>query len=604
MRNRRRSLDLGWTARLDIFLILLIFSAVAMPAQEPAEDPLTAEAAEFGKIFLDGNFDVLHDRMTSGMQDALTPQVAAQVREQLLESGEVVGIGDPWLETATSAYRRYRVPVRFENATLDLRVVFDHEGKVAGFFHAPHVEPPSEGAAEKQEAAPEFLGHWEGAIEVPGNALTVIVDLAYEDGLWSGTTDIPMQGAKGLPLSGITAGDGSIEFALADIPGNPTFSGKLADGRITGDFTQGGQSFPFELGREAIPEPGRPQEPGRPFPYEEEEVTYTNGDVRLAGTLTFPSEGGPFPAAILISGSGPQDRNEEVFGHKPFLVLSDHLSRAGIAVLRVDDRGVGGSGGSTSESTTEDFAGDVLAGIAFLKNRPEVDPKRIGLIGHSEGGIIAPLVASRSDDVAFVIMLAGPGVPGDEILYLQTKLIARAAGVDEQALAGVLEAHRELTAAVKSGAGEEETRARVRALIEAQFGGAESEAIDSAVEQTVAQMTGPWFRFFLGYDPRPALGKVRVPVLALNGELDLQVDADQNLPEIRKALEQGGNEDFTVKELPGLNHLLQKAETGSVEEYYSLEETLSPAALDTIRDWILARFEAPEAGDTPPSASE
>jgi pimeloyl-ACP methyl ester carboxylesterase len=264
---------------------------------------------------------------------------------------------------------------------------------------------------------------------------------------------------------------------------------------------------------------------------------------------------------------------------------------------------VGGSGGSPAESTTEDFASDVQAGITFLKDRGEIDPTRIGLIGHSEGGIIAPLVASRSDAVAFVIMLAGPGVPGDEILYLQTKLIALAAGVDEESLAGALEAHRELTAAVKSGAGDEEIRGRVRALIEAQFGGAESEAIDSAVEQTVAQMTSPWFRFFLGYDPRPALGKVRVPVLALNGELDIQVDSDQNLPEIRKALEQGDNEDFTVEELPGLNHLFQKAETGSVEEYYTLEETMNPVALDTIRDWILARFDLP-ATAAPPEAEE
>jgi pimeloyl-ACP methyl ester carboxylesterase len=587
-----------------IFSILLILSAVAMPAEEPAEDPLPAEAAVFCKIFLEGDFDRLQDRMTPGMKSALTPQLSAQVRDQLLESGEVVSIGDPWLETATPAYRRYRVPVRFENATVDLRVVFDHESKVAGFFHAPHVEPPSERAALSQEPAPEFLGHWEGAIELPGSALTVIVDLAHEDGSWSGTADIPMQGAKGLPLTGIAAGDGKIEFALADIPGDPTFRGELSDGRITGTFTQGGQSFPFGLGREAIPEPARPQEPEGPLPYEQEEVSYTNGEIRLAGTLTFPSGGAPFPAAILISGSGPQDRNEEVFGHKPFLVLSDHLTRAGIAVLRVDDRGVGGSGGSVSESTTEDFAGDVLAGIAFLRDREEVDPKRIGLIGHSEGGIIAPLVAAESDEVAYVITLAGPGVPGDEILYRQTQLIARASGVDEQSLAGVLEAHRELTSSVKSGAEEDEIRVRVRALIEAQLGEAESDAIDTAVEQTVAQMTGPWFRFFLGYDPRPALGKVRVPVLALNGELDLQVDPDQNLPEIRKALEQGGNEDFTVEELPGLNHLFQTAESGSVEEYYTLEETLSPVALDAIRDWILARFGAPEAGATPPAAVE
>ncbi|MCK4305564.1 MAG: alpha/beta fold hydrolase, partial [Candidatus Eisenbacteria sp.] len=248
----------------------------------------------------------------------------------------------------------------------------------------------------------EFVGDWQGALEVSGTRLTIIIHLVHEKEKWSGTMDSPMQGATGIPLR-LRVRGAEIEFSM-DVPGNPVFKGKLEAGRIIGTFSQSGQSLPLTLSREKVVGPVRPQEPKRPFPYEEIEVSYANGDITLAGTLTLPSEGGPFPAALLISGSGAQDRDETVFAHKPFLVLSDNLTRRGIAVLRVDDRGVGGSTGGGTRPTTADFTEDALAGVRFLQQRPEVDPKKIGLIGHSEGGTIAPLAASRSDAIAFIVL--------------------------------------------------------------------------------------------------------------------------------------------------------------------------------------------------------
>jgi len=583
-------------SRLGLGVAVLVLACVAVPAEPPRaeQDPLAAQATAFGRLFLEGNYDAVRERMDATMQNVVTRERAAQIREELLAGRTVERVGDAWLEAATDEYRRYRVPVHFESGALDLRVAFDKASKVAGLFHVPHVEPAAAHPATKHEPAPEFLGHWEGSIALPGAALTVVVDLSHSGGYWSGTADIPMQGAKGLPLSGIRIAGADIEFSLADIPGDPTFEGKLSpEGRISGTFTQGETRFAFDLGREKKPAPARPQEPHPPFPYEEDEVAYSSGAVTLAGTLTSPSRGGPFPAVILISGSGAQDRNEELMGHKPFLVLADHLTRAGIAVLRVDDRGVGGSGGSVSQSTSDDFAADVLAGVAFLKTRPEIDAKRIGLIGHSEGGIIAPLVASRSQDVAFVVMLAGTGVPGDEVLRRQTELISRASGADEEQLQAILAGLDKTLTLIESDGDEGAIRDQLRRLVSAQFGEGLPEAqLEQAVDQGMLQMGSAWFRFFLRYDPRTALRAVRVPVLVLNGGRDLQVDPEQNIPEIRKALEEAGNKEYTVTVLPGLNHLFQESKTGSPLEYYAIEETIDPAALDAVRRWILARVGA------------
>ena len=428
-------------------------------------------------------------------------------------------------------------------------------------------------------------------------ALTILVDFQPgEAGAWTGTIDIPMQGAKGLPLGGIAVNGEAVDFAIPGIPGDPRFSGRAGETGIEGNFTQGGQSFPFHLGRGAAPVPKRPQEPTPPFPYRSEEVKVASGAITLAGSLTLPEGAGPFPAALLVTGSGPQNSDEELLGHKPFLVLSDFLTRAGIAVLRMDDRGVGGSTGALGEATTDVLAGDALACIGFLAQRPEIDPRRIGIVGHSEGGLIGPLAASRSAQVAFVVMMAGPGIPGAELLPLQSERIQRAMGASEAEAQAQTEAMRAMLALIAAGADSAALRTKAEALAQAQVAALPDSLRPSATElsqeldQQLRSMSQPWFRYFISYDPRPALRQVKVPVLALIGEFDLQVPADRNLPEIERALKEAGNADATVRQLPGLNHLFQPTASGSPSEYGNIETTLDPLALETIRDWILARM--------------
>lgn len=328
--------------------------------------------------------------------------------------------------------------------------------------------------------------------------------------------------------------------------------------------------------------PRRPQEPRKPYPYREEDVSYKNqaqGNT-LAATLTIPAGKGPFPAVVLITGSGPQDRDESLMGHKPFLVLSDYLTRKGIVVLRADDRGVGKSTGEFSGATTADFATDTEAGIAYLKTRPEVNPKLIGLVGHSEGGVIAPMIAARRSAVAFIVMLAGPGVPGDEIIVKQAELLAQSVGKSRQEAAKAAEKQRKILNIVKEDVDPDSLDKQLHEELSGELSGAQISAI-------LRQMNIRWLRYFLTYDPALALGKVTCPVLALNGSKDLQVPPDQNLPPIRKALAVGGNKNFEVDELPGLNHLFQTAKTGAPAEYSEIEETISPMVLEKIAAWIL-----------------
>jgi pimeloyl-ACP methyl ester carboxylesterase len=443
-------------------------------------------------------------------------------------------------------------------------------------------------------------GHWEGEINLPQNqVLQLKVDLEEASGAWKGTVDIPSQGAKGLPLEQIAVQGSKVRFVIAGVPGAPTFDGALENGEIRGAFTQGGGSATFRLGRQAIELVRRPQEPKPPFPYTAEEVTYKNGGVTLAGTLTIPPGDGPFPAVVLITGSGPQDRDETVMGHKPFLILSDYLSRHGVAVLRADDRGVGGSTGSTSGSTTADFAQDALAGVRFLKTHAKIDPAKIGLLGHSEGGVIAPLAASQSPDVAFIILLAGTGAPAPELLLRQAELISRAEGMTEEAIRQEAEALKRTFEILRSEQDPAVRAAKLREAAKAAMAATSEQEVKSAggsdawADQQAKRVDTPWFVFFMGYDPRPALGKVKVPVLALNGELDLQVPVDMNLPAIERILKESGNRDVTAKRMPGLNHLFQHAKTGSPSEYTKIEETMSPEVLSLIGGWITERFAAP-----------
>ena len=437
-------------------------------------------------------------------------------------------------------------------------------------------------------------GTWLGALDTGAVKLRIGLHIDRSpDGSLTGTMDSLDQGARGIRMANIRVDDSGLRFEVPQVAG--AYEGRFEDGRIDGVWRQGTAALKLVFSRvDKLPDYERPQEPKRPFPYTEEQVAYENqaGGVKLAATLTLPRGAGPFPAVVLITGSGPQDRDESLAGHRPFLVLSDYLTRRGFAVLRADDRGVGGSSGSNSASTTMDFAGDALAGVAFLKTRKEIDARRIGLVGHSEGGLIAPIAANRSTDVAFIVMMAGPGVNGEKVLLLQGELISKAMGVAPE----YAQRNRMLVElALKVLREEKDNAAAAKRLHEeigrklASYPAGERDTMKplvGALEAQLKLMATPWFRSFIDYDPRGALVKLRVPVLAMNGELDLQVPPQQNLPAIAEALEAGGNRDYAIVKLPRLNHLFQTAKTGSPAEYGSIEETMAPGALDLIGDWI------------------
>lgn len=435
-----------------------------------------------------------------------------------------------------------------------------------------------------QTPASPAAGAWEGAIDTGVVRLRIGVAItARPDGTLSATMDSPDQGAYGLPLDDVALVDGVVRFALKRA--NGAFEGRLnaAGTEIAGTWTQVG-ALPLVLKRvEKLTRLNRPQVPKPPFPYRSEEVTITNatGPAVLSGTLTVPEGKEPFPAVVLITGSGLQNRDEEIFGHKPFLVIADHLSRRGIAVLRYDDRGVGKSTGNVVSATSEDFAGDAWAAWQTLSARPEIDPKRVGLLGHSEGGLIAPMLAAAHPEVAFVVMVGGPGVTGEQIILRQSEVIMKASGASDELVAATADRQRQAFNILR----EETSLPRIIERLSAIPGSGPKEAVDAAVKQ----WSSPWFRFFLFHDPATALKKVRCPVLAIGAELDLQVPPDQNLPAIETALKQGGNKDVTVLGLPGLNHLLQTAKTGLPAEYAQIEETMAPAALDRITAWIQQR---------------
>lgn len=445
--------------------------------------------------------------------------------------------------------------------------------------------------------AQTIAGDWHGTLEFSGMKLRLIFHVEGSDGNYSGTMDSPDQGAKGIPVETITLEGQDVEIKLPKL--GISFSGVLHDEaqEIKGTFSQGAANIPFTLQREAQEkqELKRPQEPRAPFPYREEEVSYNNKleeGVTLAGTLTIPEGKGPFPAVILISGSGPQDRNEEMLGHKPFLVIADHFTRKGIAVLRFDDRGVGKSTGDFKTATSMDFATDVQAGIDFLKSRSEIAGDHIGLVGHSEGGLIAPIVAADNPDVDFIVMMAGPGVDGTEILMLQQQLLARAEGTSEKEIERSRKASEKIYKELKASNDLEKTKKELMKYVKEELEALPEEEkaklgdMDALARQQVEVLSGPWFQFFLRYDPRENLKKVSCPVLAINGDKDLQVDAGQNIPVIEKALKAGGNKKVTTKVLPGLNHLFQHSETGRSSEYGELEETFAPEALELMTNWI------------------
>jgi fermentation-respiration switch protein FrsA (DUF1100 family) len=450
-------------------------------------------------------------------------------------------------------------------------------------------------ATRAQESGRALQGSWAGTLKVQGVELHLVMNVSVNaaDSM-TVTFDSPDQGAKGIPTSKVALRGDSLIVSSKAIGGK--FSAKRATGDTTlpGTWKQGGLSLPLTLVRQAKPFTlNRPQEPKPPFPYRTEEVRFSNpaGGFELAGTLTIPEKEGRYPVAILVTGSGPQNRDEELLGHKPFLVLSDYLTRQGIAVLRYDDRGVGKSGGVFRTATTPDFATDAEAAIAFLKKHPGIDSSKIGIIGHSEGGIIAPVVASHRHDVAFVVLMAGPGLPGEQILYLQSALIAKAEKADDKTIKANERISRDIYSVIKKTGDDSTAAKRIRKIFadadkknekDTSYHKQSPEAVDAQIKQ----LTSPWFRCFLVLAPADYLSKVTCPLLAINGSLDLQVPPKENLQAIEKALIFGGNSSYTIEELPGLNHLFQEAVTGSPVEYGKIEQTIAPAALQVIAGWI------------------
>lgn len=486
--------------------------------------------------------------------------------------------------------RAAQAPASLMSAPLALLVV-------ALAFAAPSASL----AVERSRSVDPSLvaGTWEGMLRYSGAEFRLVFRIRRDNGEGlSGTLDSPDQGALGIPLSRVERTEEGARFTTAAIGGE--FEGRWAgDGRLDGTWRQAGLELPLTLDRRGdeapavprleAPDGGVGQVADEDLTFRTEEVSYTGAaGVSLAGTLTLPEGNGPFPAVLLISGSGPQDRDSTIAGHRPFAVLAEHLARLGIVSLRVDDRGVGGSSGDLASTTLEDLAADARAGLRWLRSRPETDLQATGLVGHSEGALVGAMAAAAGEPaVDFLVLLAPPAVPGRAILLRQGELIAGAAGASEEARRRDRTVREEIIEAVLGAADTEAAEAAVWDVLNRHLAVSEGEpqaTVSAALEAQVSSLSAPWLREFLRYDPAPALAQVECPVLALWGGRDLQVPPTQSRPALEAAV--SDDRRLTTRVLPGLNHLLQTAETGLPVEYSQIEETLAPQALELIGGWI------------------
>ncbi len=445
----------------------------------------------------------------------------------------------------------------------------------------------------------KFIGTWEGTLNV-GIELRIVFHIA-EDGKggFITTADSPDQSAYELKCDVTTITNADLIIKMLEL--DASFTGKLInDSTIEGLFTQRA-AFPLVLKKtEKVLEKIRPQTPQPPFPYKSEEVIYSNADQSLqyGATITIPEGKGPFPAIVLITGSGPQDRDETILGHKLFAVIADHLTKKGFIVIRADDRGVGKSTGKFIEATSEDFSNDVSTSVDYLLSRPEVDKKKVGLAGHSEGGMIAPMVAVKRKDINFIVLLAGPGVPIVELMAEQNAAIAKASGATDEIAEEIRPLFKTVAAAIMNAPDSAVAFATASGIIEKWAFTKSKEALteldfetaikrNAYVSEMVKEFKTPWFRYFMKFDPGVFLEQLSCKVLALNGEKDIQVISKQNLPGIERSLKKSRSKVYEVKELPGMNHLFQTCTKCDLEEYGKLDETFSPSALQTISDWLL-----------------
>ncbi|WP_346993573.1 alpha/beta hydrolase family protein [Alteromonas gracilis] len=441
----------------------------------------------------------------------------------------------------------------------------------------------------------DITGSWEGALSVQGQSIPLVFNINSD---LTATMDSPAQGATNIPIESVTV-DG-LEVNINIAAAGASFIGRLtlANNEIKGHWLQGPNKLPLSLkkaGKKISSVVKRPQHPLLPYEYVVKEVKFKNQEqnVELAGTLTLPSSTGKYPAVVLISGSGPQDRDQTVMGHKTFLVLADFLTKKGIAVLRFDDRGVGDSTGNFAAATSADFASDVSAAVNYLSSHANVAKENIGLIGHSEGGLIAPIAATTSPNVSFIALLAGPGQNGNEIAVWQVKTILKATGLSEEAANAGSNMTRALNEVVMMNSDSTTLTSKLMSTYERNWQ-ALPENVKSEIKKIgggklsqarIKELTSNWTKFFLAHNPAAYLGKLQIPVLAIHGAKDTQMDAKQNLKKISDALHE--HPLHRVEEIAGVNHLFQRANTGFMTEYAKIEETMSPKVLEIIGDWVL-----------------
>ena len=456
--------------------------------------------------------------------------------------------------------------------------------------------------------AQSFQGTWEGRLQIPSALRLAFFLKSLPDGHMSATWQSPDQTKLILSTDTCFVHQDSI-FLLAK-KFKVSFKGRiLGDSAIEGIFTQG-IDIPLQLKKvQKLTELKRPQTPVAPFTYNSQNVSFYNADktIRYGGTLTYPKEDSGFsyfrapvyPAILLISGSGPQDRDETLFGHKPFAVLADFLTKRGFAVLRVDDRGVGASSGNFASATTADFADDAAAAIDFLKAQSQTDTGHITLIGHSEGGMIAPMLASRRTDVHGLVLLAAPGVPIIQLMQEQIEAVALSSKASPKLIQAekdlfMLQA-KELLKNADTNVIKKNTLLQIEKWAASQDSSllrelsfTSSAEISTYVEVQTRAMNTPWYRYFLGFKPSQYMSKLDCNVLALNGSKDIQVLAASNLAGIKASLKKSKHSQRDVVEIAGLNHLFQNCQSCTVTEYATLEETFSQAALDLIGNWLLS----------------
>lgn len=434
----------------------------------------------------------------------------------------------------------------------------------------------------------QLQGTWEGNLHVMGidYVARITVHERAPDKPLQATLAIPQQ--VSMPLGAevtVDSDTSSASFSIAALQASYEASLDASGNVLCGSWKQGGMSFPLEMTRtpyEHIMHIPRVQDPKEPYPYHVQEVTFTNHTegIQLAGTFTYPKEGGPFPAVILVTGSGAHSRDMEIFAHRPFKVLADHLSRNGIAVLRYDDRGAGSSEGNPNLGNSLDFSRDTEAALDFLLAQNVVDHEAIGIIGISEGGMIAPMVAHRRDEVSFLVLMAAPGIPGDQLLMSQSEALMTAQGFPQEKIDAALAVNRAAYDLVLSPLEGEKLASELSGVMK-QLG-----LSDAEIQGQVAMITLPWMRYYIAYDPSEVLAQTRIPVLVLQGDRDTQVIAHENVPAIEKALHTAGNTRYTVKVYPEMNHLFQPSATGLPPEYGIIDITMDQGVMEDISSWV------------------